>query len=392
MEPLGRGVARRPLEATLRRGSSRAGLSLSLACNAAKMHANGCLNIWGSPLTSTNNPLEVLITKAAYEFMTEFAQARALFKDEDARNNLTHAGEFGGYRERIVGALIKKFLPKHFSIGDGFAVNTASIRTKQIDLIVYDAQITPTLESAGTRFFPYEAVVALGEVKSTLDYKGLRTAIDVMRENKRIRECAPHNPFPIRPAGLSESIVHHLTTVEPAEFNKWRDFTHLEQALSDFKNGVTPSTPTESQNHKSLVFNPKYFEELNVVSFLVCDQITGFHNMDNIRLGQMLYTRDTANEHIGFNLILSIQDGLILHSNRLAGGSGLTPFPKHRNYKSIISILKAEPDDVSHIVTFVSMLLHAISRTAIFEFSPLPYLAQLNETVRTSTKFRNLYE
>ncbi len=342
-------------------------------------------------MTSTNNPLEILITKAAHEFMKEFEDARALFKDEDAHNNLTHAGEFGSYRERIVASLINKFLPKHFSIGDGFAVNTASARTKQIDLVVYDAENTPTLESAGARFFPYETVVALGEVKSTLDFGSLRKAIDVMRDNKRIRECTPNNPFPIRPAGLSESIIHHLTTVAPDEFNKWLDFTHLEQALSDFKGGVAPSTPAQTQDYKSLVFNPKYFEELNVVSFLVCDQITGFHTMNNWRLSQMLYDRDTTSEHIGFNLILSIQDGLILHSNTLAGGSGLTPFPKHRNYKSVISIFKTEPGDVSHVVTFVSMLLHAISRTAIFEFSPLPYLAELNETVKTSKNFKPLY-
>lgn len=320
--------------------------------------------------------------------MKEFEDARALFKDEDAHNMLTHAGEFGGYRERIVASLINKFLPKHFSIGDGFAVNTASTRTKQIDLVVYDAENTPTLESAGARFFPFETVVALGEVKSTLDFTRLRAAIDVMRDNKRIRECTPNNPFPIRPAGLSESIIHHLTTVAPDEFNKWLDFTHLEQALKDFKQGVAPSTPERTQHYKNLVFNPKYFEELNVVSFLVCDQIIGFDTMDNWRLSQLLYTRDTANEHIGFNLILSIQDGLILHSNTV-GGPGLTPFPKHRNYKSVISILKAEPKDVSHVVTFVSMLLHAISRTAIFEFSPLPYLTA---SVQASKNLKTLYE
>lgn len=350
------------------------------------------LNDLEGKMDDTINPIKELISKAANEFAKEFEECRILFKDEDARNKLIHGGEFGGYRERIVSNLIRKFLPKHLAMGEGFVVNTEATKTKQVDIIVYDFENTPELESAGARFYPYETVVALGEVKSTLNATTLETALEVMRANKKIRECVPHNPFPIRPAGLSEAILHHLSTVTPEVFNEWGDFKHIMDALFDFKKEGASTTPGALNKHKELIYNPRYFEELNVVTFLVCDEIENFSQKTDHQLKDMLFTRNVDIEHLGFNLILSVKDGLILHCGFSGGHQIATPYPKLRNTKSTIFVKTPINSDNSHIVTFVSMLLHAISSTAVFEFSPVPYIEQLMHDLEKDPSMRRIIE
>lgn len=332
-----------------------------------------CLNqkIVSSKMTDINNAIQYHIKKAADEFAQDFSKIREAYQDDSYRNGLFHAGEFGAHRERIVSQLIRKFLPRQFGLGSGFVVNPSSEKTTQVDVVIYDDELTPKLEADEARFYPYETVVALGEVKSTLSISTMGDAIEKMRHNKKIRECVPTNPYPLRPAGLSEAMVHHLLTVPAGQFDQWGDFKHLMDVFNKFRSGQPLDDPSEAQGLSSLIFNLKYFEELNVVTFLVCDEIEKFGSLENRELSKMFFKRDTANEHLGFNLILSIKDGLILHA---ANGRTPSPYPKIRNTKSALYIKRANGTDNSHIVMFVAMLLHALSSTAIFEFSPLPYM------------------
>lgn len=326
-------------------------------------------------MSSISNPIKHLIKNAADDFAKDFAQIKETYKDENYQNSLLHAGEFGAARERIVSKLIRKFLPTQLGLGQGFVVNPDSDRTNQVDIVIYDNELTPKLEAEDARFYPYETVVALGEVKSILSRKALGEAIKKMRYNKDIRRCTPSNPFPLRPAGLSEAMVHHLSIVSESKFNQWGEFSHLTEILKKFQTGKSLESSSDVMAFANLVFNPKYFEELNFVTFLVCDEIVKFNNLTKADLKDMFFVRDVDNEHLGFNLILSIKDGLILHAR---DGNIPSPFPKHRNTKANLYIKNANGTDSSHIVMFISMLLHAVSSAAIFEFSPLPYMSMIN--------------
>jgi hypothetical protein len=108
-----------------------------------------------------------LLIRNFSEFEFAFSQAKSVYVDDDGKR--FHELEYGEYRERILLKLLKSILPAKLGIGTGFIVNRNNEVSTQCDLIIYDKNETPDLEGEyGQRFFPVEAVVGVGEVKSTI--------------------------------------------------------------------------------------------------------------------------------------------------------------------------------------------------------------------------------
>ena len=136
-----------------------------------------------------NQIIDELIEEQIDIFCNAFTQrAKVLFRDDEKHNNIRHPGEFGTYREGIVRDFIRSFLPQHLAIDTGFIVNALGDVSGQIDLVVYDATLTPPLESKNRqRFFPIETVVAAGEVKSDVRRDEFKDALIRLAKVKKMR-------------------------------------------------------------------------------------------------------------------------------------------------------------------------------------------------------------
>ena len=99
------------------------------------------------------NPMSELLDTAINSFKSNFLNCRKLFQHDTNKNGLTHAGEFGRYRENICAEFIQQFLPNHMKISNGFLINKNGEYSNQTDLVIYDFDNTPKLEKSGVRFF-----------------------------------------------------------------------------------------------------------------------------------------------------------------------------------------------------------------------------------------------
>ena len=136
-----------------------------------------------------NGIIDALIEERIDAFRSAFAQrAKVLFRDDSKQNRLSHAGEFGTYREAIVRDFLQSFLPQRLAIDTGFVVNALGEISGQIDLVIYDPSLTPPLESKNRqRFFPVETVIAAGEVKSDVNRDQFTNALIRISKVKEIR-------------------------------------------------------------------------------------------------------------------------------------------------------------------------------------------------------------
>lgn len=83
-----------------------------------------------------------------------------------------HRGEQGAAREAVVRDFLRSYLPARFEVSTGFVFDAHGTASAQLDIIVADSMVAPRFEvSGGVRFYPCEAVVAAGQVKTHCDSK-----------------------------------------------------------------------------------------------------------------------------------------------------------------------------------------------------------------------------
>ena len=105
---------------------------------------------------------------------------------------IPHPGELGTGREEVIRGFLRKHLPPLFGVSTGFVFDTNGNISKQIDVIIYDAYLCPKFEAVGGKlFFPCEAVVCVGEVKSVLSSKkDVEKALQNIRSVKNLDRSA----------------------------------------------------------------------------------------------------------------------------------------------------------------------------------------------------------
>ena len=109
-----------------------------------------------------NNIFEKLLTSKVSRFADDFTyDSKELFVDqgekevidETKKENIYHPGEFGTYREEIVKSFLKSILPQKFDIGSGFIITKKGNVSTQRDIIIYDSQNCPVIESPAKQTF-----------------------------------------------------------------------------------------------------------------------------------------------------------------------------------------------------------------------------------------------
>jgi hypothetical protein len=101
-------------------------------------------------------------------------------------NLIPHPGELGAGREEVLRQFLRKYLPRRFGVSTGFVFDSIGNVSRQIDVIIYDALLTPRFEAVGGKeFYPCESVVCVGEVKSVLtSNKDVINALENLRSVK----------------------------------------------------------------------------------------------------------------------------------------------------------------------------------------------------------------
>src|SRR5574341_1805528 len=86
-----------------------------------------------------------------------------------AERLVPHPGELGTDRDEIIRQFLRAYLPKRFEVSTGFAFDSQGNISQQLDIIISNSLVCPRFETVGgSRFYPCESVVAVGQVKSSL--------------------------------------------------------------------------------------------------------------------------------------------------------------------------------------------------------------------------------
>lgn len=132
---------------------------------------------------------DTLLTEQIEIFRNSFTNTSKIVFYDDSKEKLIHPAEFGHYREAICRKFLRYFIPQQLEIENGFIINTGDEVSTECDLVIYDKTLTPLIQSAEMqRFFPVEAVAAVGEVKSNLTKPDLKTALLKLSKIKSMRE------------------------------------------------------------------------------------------------------------------------------------------------------------------------------------------------------------
>jgi hypothetical protein len=87
-----------------------------------------------------------------------------------------HSGNRGLSREKALSAFLSAQLPKRFEVTTGEAIDAGERRSGQLDLVIYDRNLTaPLLSDDSGDLLPAESLLAVIEVKSTLTNDELKT-------------------------------------------------------------------------------------------------------------------------------------------------------------------------------------------------------------------------
>lgn len=116
------------------------------------------------------------------------------------RRLINHPGELGTAREQIIREFLASHIPKRFEVSTGFVFDCTGSMSKQLDVIIFDADVCPRFEVPGGKFlFPCEAVAAVGQIKSSMNSRAvLQDAMENVASVKSLDRSANGMAFDSR--------------------------------------------------------------------------------------------------------------------------------------------------------------------------------------------------
>lgn len=153
-------------------------------------------------------------------YFDELLAAAAENMTNDLRRRLiSHPGELGTSREQIIRDFLTAHLPKRFDVSTGFVFDCSGAISRQLDIVIFDANVCPRFEIPGGKFlFPCEAVAAVGQVKSSLASRdAFRGAIKNLASVKSLDRSANGTAFD----------SHFNERISPRENHLHRIFTFI---------------------------------------------------------------------------------------------------------------------------------------------------------------------
>ncbi|WP_306332001.1 DUF6602 domain-containing protein [Vibrio injensis] len=298
-----------------------------------------------------NNVIKMLGERKATEFVDRYCNhSRSIFVDDNG--DLFHRAEFGTYRERLVKELLVDFLPSYVEVGEGFICNRNDKPSTQCDLVVYNQDETPNLETDDLRrFFPIETVYAVGEVKSKLSVYDLKAATEKLLTVKKVRWEKPNNSRPINGVYIDD-------------YSEQRFLPHIEHEEREEQLDIN-------------IWDPENKEFQNIVTFLICESID-LKGQSMIDVAKKLYKPSIKHDPVRHNFILSLKDGLLTYNIDRDGKLEPYGFP-HRGARATAYRFVEPTDQGSHVLAFLSAYLEALGKTCIYKFDINNYIGPLDE-------------
>ena len=96
----------------------------------------------------------------------------------------------GGAREVPVRDQLEQILPRGIAVGSGCVIDSNGNASQQIDVILYERDICPVFSvnnTPETTYYPCEGVIAIGEIKSSLNTNTLEDSFAKVASVKRLR-------------------------------------------------------------------------------------------------------------------------------------------------------------------------------------------------------------
>lgn len=132
--------------------------------------------------------------KTGTKFLREaFALEQGLLQVqlELSRKSITHTGILGEVNEDRFIEILRRYLPRRYSVDTGIVLDSIGNTSHQIDVIIYDNQYTPTLlDQENHRFIPAEAVYGVFEVKPEINKGYLGYAADKVASVRKLKRTS----------------------------------------------------------------------------------------------------------------------------------------------------------------------------------------------------------
>lgn len=263
-----------------------------------------------------NKIIEKITAQNFLDLKSAFENSKDIFWDQE-NNKLIHPGEYGTYRERLLKKWLRMYIPKNFDISSGFIINSENKISSQCDIIIYNKDITPHIENSEKQsFYPIESVIAIGEVKSTINTpKDLNNALKKLSKLKKFRK------------------IKDKHRVHKSVFN---DEFNIEK-------------------------NPFH----NVFTFLICYKFNFDYRLDIVNY-------ENIEHYYHHNVILSLTDGIANYATSKTGNLG---FPFSGSEKHYQHFCKNKNSDLPpHIKIFLTTLNTAMFFTTQLEIDMAFYL------------------
>ena len=160
---------------------------------------------WGAENMDDSFDADAFIRRIGERLVDEFSDARAG----------TTPSTVGSAAEKPVRKQLEQTLPRGLGVGQGFVIDSYGGTSRQQDVIIYERDICPVFSvnaTPDTTYYPCEGVVAVGEIKSSLDRNSLENALTKSASVKVLQrhlvpDQAPHprtgEPMPVKRNYLS---------------------------------------------------------------------------------------------------------------------------------------------------------------------------------------------
>ena len=121
----------------------------------------------------------------------------------------------GSAAEQPVRDQLAQILPRGIGVGEGFVIDSYGGTSRQQDIILYERNICPVFSinnTPQTTYYPCEGVIAVGEIKSSLDRNSLKDAFEKVASVKRLRRYVVHDFMPHPTTGAPIPVSRNYLT------------------------------------------------------------------------------------------------------------------------------------------------------------------------------------
>ena len=169
---------------------------------------------------------------ASRELQSKIAQAKVYI--------VNHNPSTGAMAEAVLRQFLKEHLPGAVSVGQGFITDTSGRISKQCDILIYDSQrYAPFFRAEDVVVVPAEAVIAIIEVKTSINRRAFHDVIDYFASFKDLSLEARTYLFMFNAPSLKAVSRHFRTFKHPGDYQEFDHDTY--QFLPDEITGLDNS-------------------------------------------------------------------------------------------------------------------------------------------------------